>query len=130
MFNFFKKSKKGPKDLKEVWDCLKKLDKDVKGLTEGLESFKKESKNFLQKVGVVRFNPFKEVGSNQSFSIAFLDAENDGVVITGYYNREMNRVYAKPIEKGKSQYPLSKEEEEAIGQALGLQIQNSKSKIQ
>jgi hypothetical protein len=117
MFNFFKKSKKQPKSQKEILEFLERLDKDVKGLNQDLQDFKKQSRGSLQKVGIKRFNPFKEVGGDQSFSIALLDADNNGLVLTGYYSREMNRVFAKPIENGKSKYPLSEEEIEAIKKA-------------
>jgi len=47
---------------------------------------------------VVRFNPFSEVGGDQSFSIALMDGNNDGFMITALYTRDGNRVYAKPIQ--------------------------------
>ena len=119
MIKFFKKSKKEPVNLKEVLAYLKRLDDDVKGVTQNLTDFKKESRKNLQKVGVVRFNPFKEVGGDQSFSIAVLDADNNGFVITSLYSHEASRVYAKPIKNGASLYALSKEEQEALNKAMG-----------
>lgn len=72
----------------------------------------------LQQVGVVRFNPFSDTGGDQSFAIALLDAQGDGVVLSGLYSRAGVRVYAKPVEGGTSTYHLSAEEEEAIVRAL------------
>lgn len=72
------------------------------------------SKKFLQKVGFVRFNPFEETGGAQSFSIALLDKENDGFVLTSLHSRGGTRTYAKLIERGKSKFKLSKEEENAL----------------
>ena len=118
MFKFFKKNKKEPENLKEVLKYLKELGKEVKDLTQDLESFKKKSRTNLQKVGIVRFNPFQGVGGNQSFSIALLDENNDGIVLTSQYLQEFNRVYAKPIKGGCSSYSLSKEEKEAIEKAV------------
>ncbi len=69
---------------------------------------------------MVRFNPFKEIGGDQSFSIALLDSNNDGIVITSLYGREGNRVFGKPIKNGKSRYLLSGEEKKAIEQARGI----------
>lgn len=123
MFNFFKKTKKEPESLKEVLDCLKKLDKDFERISQELEKLKKESKFSVQKIGTVRYNPFSEVGGNQSFSIALLDGNNDGLIITSIYTREGNRVYGKPIKNGQSEYLLSKEEREAIERA---KFQNGK----
>jgi len=59
------------------------------------------------------------LGGDQSFSIALLDKQNSGVVITSLYTRDGNRVYAKPIENGTSEYTLSKEEKEALSRATG-----------
>ncbi|MFC1663953.1 DUF4446 family protein [Patescibacteria group bacterium] len=116
MFKFFKR-KKEPKDFKETLSQFKNLEKNFEKLSKDLESLKKESNWFLKKVGTVRFNPFSEVGGDQSFSIALLDGNNSGIVITSLFNREGNRVYGKPIKNGKSEYPLSKEEKEAIEKA-------------
>jgi len=117
MFNFFKKRKKEPENFQEILDYFKNLEKDFEKLSQELENLKRESKFSVQKVGVVRFNPFKEVGGNQSFSIALLDGNNSGVVITSLYTREGNRVYGKPIKNGRAEYLLSEEEKEAINKA-------------
>jgi len=73
----------------------------------------------IQRVGVVRFNPFQDTGGDQSFAIALLDARGDGVVLTGMYGRKETRFYAKPIQGGSSSYALTPEELEAIQRALG-----------
>lgn len=118
MFNFFKKDKKEFKDIKEVIEYIDSLEKKVEELSQKLDSLKKESRFFVQKVGVIRYNPFSGIGGDQSFTIALLNAENNGVVITSIYSSEGNRVYAKPIEKGESRYSLSEEEREAISKAI------------
>ena len=122
MLDFLKKKKKEPKNLKEILAQFKILEKNFEKLSQELERLKKESHFFIQKIGIVRYNPFSEVGGNQSFSVALLDKKNNGLVITSLYTREGNRVYAKPIENGRSQYFLSEEEKEAISKAI-----NSKS---
>ena len=124
MFNFFKKlfvrtqQKKEPKNFKEVLDCLKNLEVNCEKFSEELESLKKEQKFSIQKIGIVRFNPFSEVGGDQSFSIALLDGNNDGIVITSLYSREENRIYGKKIKQGASEYSLSEEEKTAIKNAI------------
>ncbi len=117
MLNFFKKAKKEPQDLKEVISFLKDLEKNFDKLSEELKNLKKESNFAVQKVGIVRFNPFSGVGSDQSFSVALLDKNDDGVIITSLYTREGNRVYAKPIKASASEYLLSSEEKKAIEKA-------------
>ncbi len=68
----------------------------------------------IQKIGVVRFNPFADDGGNLSFSLALLDAHNNGVVITSMHGRDQNRIYSKPIKNGKSEFNLTQEEQNAI----------------
>ena len=71
----------------------------------------------IQKVSMVRFNPFASSGGDQSFCIALLNDTKTGLVISGIHSREGMRVYAKPVERGASLYKLSKEEEEALNKA-------------
>ena len=68
----------------------------------------------VQKVGIVRYNAFENVGSDLSFSIALLDNKDDGIVLSGIYSRDSSSTYAKPIISGKSRYTLSAEEMQAL----------------
>ncbi|MNG10134.1 hypothetical protein D3C84_935860 [compost metagenome] len=70
------------------------------------------------KLGIRRYNAFNDGGSDLSFSMALLNEEQDGVIITGIHSREQMYVYAKPIAKGQSSYTLSPEEKETITQTL------------
>lgn len=88
----------------EISNYIKNIDKDVEGC--------------IQKVGIVRYNAFKDTGSNLSFALALLDDKNNGVVLNGIYSREMSNIYAKPIENGKSEYTISEEEKEAVLKAI------------
>lgn len=72
----------------------------------------------LQHIGMVRFNPFEDTGSDQSFAIALLDDARDGIVISGLHGRANTRIFAKPVEAGASTNQLSDEESEAIRIAL------------
>lgn len=124
MFKLFKiclpagRNKKEPESPKEILEHLKKLEKNQEDISRELEELKEKGKKDLQKVGIVRFNPFQqESGGDQSFSIALLDANDDGVVLTSHYLRESNRVYAKPVIQGQSEYQLSEEEKNAINKA-------------
>ncbi len=71
-----------------------------------------------QKIGIVRYNAFKDTGSDLSFSLAILDDYNNGVVLNGIYARDSSNIYAKPVENGESKYVLSNEEKEAIYKAI------------
>lgn len=72
------------------------------------------SRGSLQHVGVVRFNPFEDTGSDQSFAIALLDGRRDGIVISSLHGRGQTRIFAKPVVSGESTHTLSDEEAEAI----------------
>jgi ABC-type lipoprotein release transport system permease subunit len=89
-------------------DALNKLHHELEAITQ----------RTLQKVGVIRYNPFADAGGDQSFAIALLDAEGNGVVVSSLHSRTETRVFAKPVQAGRSRYPLSDEEQEAVRKAL------------
>lgn len=90
----------------------------VDELSKEYQRMKEDSKKHVQKVGVVRFNAFEDMGSDLSFAIALLDYQNDGTVISSIYSRSESRMYAKPILAGQSSYLLTDEEKQAINQAI------------
>lgn len=94
-----------------------KSEKEIKELFKSSRDLWKIALKSVQKIGVVRFNPFKDTGGDQSFAIALLDNSDSGLIISSLYSREGTRVYSKPIEKGKSRYQLSDEEKMAIEKA-------------
>ncbi len=68
----------------------------------------------IRKVETVRFNPFVDAGSNQSFAISFINDEGNGVVLSSLYARDRMSIFAKPIKSGKSEFELSTEEKEVL----------------
>ncbi|MDI6601575.1 MAG: DUF4446 family protein [Thermoanaerobacteraceae bacterium] len=114
------KGRKG-EDLEDMLSSyLGKVEDNVERITDFEERMKKIEKRTelsIQKVGIVRYNAFSEMGSDQSFSLALLDQNDDGFVITGIFSRDDTVTYAKPIERGTSRYPLSAEEIQAIDRA-------------
>jgi uncharacterized membrane protein len=81
----------------------------------------------VQKVGLVRFNPFEDGGGNFSFSLALLNAQDSGIVITSMHGREQNRIYTKKIINGLSDMKLTEEEEKAV-QIADQKIEEPKTK--
>jgi hypothetical protein len=99
---------------------IKLLDQEIQELFEISNRLRELGLKSIHKFGVLRFNPFKEVGSNQSFSLALLDGKNNGAVISSLHTREGTRVYAKPIKNGEADgFPLTDEERDVIKEALG-----------
>lgn len=97
---------------------IKELDRDIQDLYGISNRIHDLASRSVHKVGMIRFNPFKDLGGDQSFSIALLNGDDSGLVISGLHTREGNRVYAKPIERGKAvKHPLTEEETEAIKKA-------------
>ena len=78
------------------------------------ETLETRSRGSLQHVGMVRFNPFEDTGSDQSFAIALLDDRRDGIVLSSLHGRGQTRIFAKPVEGGESKHQLSDEEAQAI----------------
>ncbi|MBU4210353.1 DUF4446 family protein [Patescibacteria group bacterium] len=73
----------------------------------------------IQKVSLHRFNPFNELGGNQSFVLVLLDSDNSGIIVTSLHGRKNTRIYSKRVKNGKADgITLSKEEELAIKKAL------------
>jgi hypothetical protein len=72
----------------------------------------------IQRVGLVRYNPFEETGGNQSFALALMDRNGDGFVVSSLHARTGTRLYAKAIIAGRSDSNLSAEEAEALRLAL------------
>lgn len=68
----------------------------------------------LQRVRVVRYDAFEDVGGEQSFAVALLDAQGDGVLLSSIYTRQDVRIYAKTVKGGQASHTLSEEESKAL----------------
>lgn len=98
---------------------IEKLKLDASQIKEFSRYLNNMCEKSLQKVGFVRYNPFKDTGGDISFSVALLDAKENGIVISSLHSREGTRVYSKFIEKGQTKAKLTSEEAEAVKRALG-----------
>lgn len=88
--------------------------KNLVQLGKLLEELVERNKLSVQRIGVVRFNPFANAGGQMSFALALLDGHDNGIVISSLHSREGTRIYAKPLEQGKASIPLTQEEQQAI----------------
>jgi len=101
--------------LEKILDAYSKNKKDIAVLSQTITRLEQEGQTHLQRIGIVRFNPFSDTGGSQSFTIALLDKEDNGIVMTSLYARTGNRWYIKYIKGGVGvDVELSKEEKAAI----------------
>ena len=106
--------------LEEVLATEGKNTKSIKKLESELRVVDKKVELHIQKVGLIRFNPFSELGGDQSFTLALLNAEDTGILLTGLHTRERTRVYIKDINLGKSKHSLSNEEKKVLAKAMNI----------
>ncbi|MBI3341670.1 DUF4446 family protein [Candidatus Curtissbacteria bacterium] len=121
----WQKIKSGQKNLNLVQileSILKKQDlttKNIARLAQEIEQVGSKAKLSFQKSALVRFNPFEDTGGDQSFIIALLNGQNNGIVISSLHSRNGTRVYAKQVIGGRAQqHELSKEEKEVVEKAI------------
>jgi hypothetical protein len=101
----------------QLKDALSMQEQQSKQFSQQLQEMQDKLLRHKGRVGVVRYNAFAEQGSDLSFSLAIVDAEKDGAVFSAIHSRETSYVYAKPVAKGESAYPLTPEELKAIAEA-------------
>ncbi len=109
-------------------DTLRSLHTDIRSLeaqdatlTKRLDHADAQLGVSIQRVGLLRFNPFKGTsGSNQSFALALLTKSGDGIVVSSLYSRDRVSVFAKPLKNKVSEYDLTEEERDAIDKALTM----------
>lgn len=123
-FSYFKKLSKDVNKgnlinlIEKILEREKENSKDITVLAKELKEVKDSGIFHIQKLGFVRFNPFKELGGDHSFAVVLLDGNDTGLILTGLHTRERTRVYIKTIKKGKSDHNLSSDEKRALESAL------------
>ncbi|MGE4283132.1 MAG: DUF4446 family protein [Clostridia bacterium] len=108
------KDKDLEKIIIEYYDKVKKVVQKNEDMEQQIKMVEGKLQLCAQKIGVIRYNAFENVGSNLSFAIAVLDSNDSGFIINGVYSRESSTTYAKPIVEGKTKYTLSAEEIQAL----------------
>ncbi len=119
--NFMQKIGNGKnieEDLENYMYKSERIEKQNLEILNNIKNIENDLAKCIKKIGMVRYNAFRDTGSNLSFALALLDENNNGVVLNGIYSREMSNIYAKPVENGVSPYTVSDEEKEAIQKAV------------
>ena len=102
----------------EALERAEKIESSLDALRPRLSTLEEISKISVQKMGFLRFNPFRDTGGDQSFVLAMLDRENNGVILSSLYTREGARVYAKSVSGGATKYQLSAEEKKVLEETI------------
>lgn len=89
----------------------------VEEFSANLDEVKAKLQGCAQKVSIVRFNAFEDVGGEMSFALAILDQNDNGFILSNVYGRQESHVYVRPIQGGKPNSFLLPEEEKALVEA-------------
>ncbi len=115
--------------LEKYYKSTKEIEEKYQKLLDMVTDLDKTMKSNIQKVGLVRYNPFEEMGGNLCFALALLDGEDNGFVLNGIHSRTGSFTYAKPIQMGVSIYMLSEEEIKAVQMAKDHAYQPEHEKV-
>jgi hypothetical protein len=104
--------------LESILETQSRIEKQSAQHGRGISELQDTGLMHVQRLGIVRFNPFSDTGGSQSFTLALLDGQDNGVVMTSLYARTGNRWYIKKVRTGKGvDVELSREEQDAIRSA-------------
>ena len=106
------------KGFLEQFKTVEKLERAVKQNTRDIDTIYKRMKTHYQKIGIVRYDAFQEMGGNLSFVLTMLDENNNGWVFNAMHSREGCYTYIKEIVKGESYMELGEEERESLKKAM------------
>lgn len=115
--------KSGERDIRKKFTEVIRIVEEFRGELSGLENkvkiIKDKGLEHIQRVELLRFNPYDDTGGNISFTVCFLDNKGSGIVMTSLHARSGTRVFGKEVILGKSKkFELSKEEEAVIKKAM------------
>ncbi|OIO29844.1 DUF4446 domain-containing protein [Candidatus Nomurabacteria bacterium CG_4_10_14_0_2_um_filter_30_12] len=112
-----KKAKDLEESIKILEENISKLKSEKEIIEKKIIEINQKLKKSIRGLETIRFNPFPDQGSNQSFAVGMVNEDGDGVVFSSLYSRERMSVFAKPIKNGKSEYELTSEEKNVLDKA-------------
>lgn len=118
------RSNGGEGGLEKLLSRLTRLERDaamLDVLQTAMRELELRHNQSFQSVGLVRFNPFTDMGGDQSFALSIVDSYGNGFVLSSLHGRTATRVYAKTVKRGQSTQTVSTEEQAAIDQAMRFQ---------
>ncbi len=100
--------------VEQYFSSVQNVESQLETIQKNYERLSDIAAASIQKTAIIRFNPFKTTGGDQSFVLALLDNHDNGLLLTSIHSREGTRVYIKPVQYGTSDHTLSKEEQSAL----------------
>ena len=120
-YNVFMKGKNGKSLEKSIFrrfEKLKKIEKLAEENREEIDKIYKKMEGHYQKVGIVKYDAFHEMGGDLSFALTMLDENNTGWILNAMHSREGCYTYIKEVIKGESYIELSEEERDCLEKAI------------
>ena len=108
-------------DMHGVFEDMKLLKTNTDRNKKDIRILYKNMEKTFQKLGIVKYDAFNQMGGQLSFSLALLDENNDGFIINSVHSSEGCYSYTKEIKNGTSPISLGAEEEQALNIAMGRQ---------
>ena len=105
-------------EISKRFQEINNLQKETKVVENRVVRIEDTLKVVYQKVGIVKYDAFSEMGGKLSFALVMLNKENTGFVLNAMHSREGCYTYIKEIINGESYIPLGKEEKEALEKAM------------
>lgn len=118
---FVRDTRGGEGGLEALMNRMKRIEQDsatIDIIQTALRELELRQNRSYQSVGIVRFNPFTDMGGDQSFALAIVDSFGNGFVMSSLHGRTATRVYAKTVKRGIATSSVSTEEQGAIDQAM------------
>lgn len=107
-----------PRILEGMTKDIDKTEASIHDVEKKIALLERDGRFHIQKIGLHRYNPFKDTGGEQSFVLSLVDKEDSGIVLSGLYSRSGTRWYAKKVKHGQGvDVELSEEEKKAVALA-------------
>lgn len=114
-------------EIGTIFHDIKSLKNTGNKNTADINKIQKNLMICYQKVGIVRYDAFREMGGKLSFSIALLDKNNNGFLLNSVHSTTGCYTYTKEIQDGKCYIDLGDEEQEALKKAMSSEAEQEKS---
>lgn len=114
-----KDAKSLEKDIVGLYEDNKFLKINVDKNKKDIRTLYKNMENAFQKIGLIKYDAFQQMGGKLSFSLALLDENNNGFILNSVHSTEGCYTYTKEIKSGECAISLGEEEQQALDMAIG-----------